>query len=172
MKKLIIILLVLFSISSYAQKQRETYEVHAMMIFNFIKYIEFTMPDANANFNIGVLSDDDTYKTMENWYDGKIYKGAHVIKVRRLKTAADISNDLNLVFITPDDSDKHSAVYNRLKGTNIMLLSAGEELSGKGSVINLVIVNGKLNFEISKKEAASHNIKISSQLLALSKEVD
>jgi len=172
MKKLIITLLIVIpSLTSHAQK-RETYEVHAMMIYNFIKYIEFTMPDPNANFVIGVLSDDDTYKTMLKWYDGKIYKSSHVITVKRYKTAADADGSSNLIFITPDSSKEHPEVVKKLQGTNTMLLSAGKELSGKGSVMNFVIEDGRLTFEISKKQAAAHNLKISASLLDIGKVID
>lgn len=173
MKKLLIALLItLSSISTFAQK-RETYQVHAMMIFNFIKYIEFTMPDPNANFVIGVLSDDDTYKTMLNWYDGKIHKGTHVISVKRLNSAADVNGTSNLVFVTPNSTVEHPDVVKKLEGTNTLLLSAGKEVSGKGSVINLVIEDGgRLTFEISKKQAAAHNLKISTALLEISKQID
>ena len=172
MKKLLVILVfAVSSITTYSQ-ERETYQVHAMMIYNFIKYIEFTMPDASSDFITGVLSDDDTYKTLLSWYDGKIYKSSHVIRVKRLKTANDVDATSNLVFVTPNSTVEHPAVVKKLVGTNTMLLSAGQKLSGKGSVINFIINDGRMNFEVSIKEAEAHNLKISKQLLDISKQVD
>lgn len=171
MKKLLVVLLISTSIISFAQK-KETYQVHAMMIYNFINYIEFDLPDPNSTFVIGVLSDDLTYKTMLDFYDGKIYKGTHIISIKRVENAAGMTGMYNLIFVTPNSIAEHPAVVKKLEGTTTMLLSAGKELSGKGSVINFILDGGRLNFEISKKQAAAHNIKIASSLLNMGKQID
>ena len=137
-----------------------------------MNYLEFDLPNPNSDFVIGVLSDDDTYKTMLNWYDGKTYRGSHTIDVKRIKTADDMSGFYNLIFVTPDSKTEHPAVVKKLEGTTTLLLSAGKELSGKGSVINFIVEGGRLNFEISKKQAEAHKIKISSSLLAMGKQID
>lgn len=172
MKKLIVLsllLLLLFNVGN-SQKARSTHEIHAMMVYNFMKYIDFPYSE-RSEFVIGIIGDEDTYKTMSDWYNGKGFTGGRTIRIIKYDHVSDINEINDVTFLTKNNSSEHKQIFDKLKDTSTLLISARNGLGRKGSVINFVIIGNKLTFEINEEQAKLHNLKISSTLLHLGKKI-
>src|SRR5277367_1059464 len=89
MKKIIFYsLFIIFSFgTAFSQTEKPIYEIHAAMIFNFMKYIQWP-DDGGADFIVGVLGEDDVFNTLKNYYDGKP-KGTKKYLIRKLANASE-----------------------------------------------------------------------------------
>jgi len=71
----------LFSVLSIGfalgQSEKPVHEIHAAMIYNFMKYIQWP-DDGGTEFVVGVLGEDNVYNTLKSFYEGKP-KGAKKI---------------------------------------------------------------------------------------------
>ena len=52
------------------QSEKPIHEIHAAMIYNFMKYIQWP-DDGGTEFVVGVLGEDNVFNTLKNFYDGK-----------------------------------------------------------------------------------------------------
>ena len=56
---------------SHSFAQRPMHEIHSMMVYNFMKYVNWPASSAQGDFVIGVIGDEDVYSTLSQWYTGK-----------------------------------------------------------------------------------------------------
>ena len=57
--------------SAAMAQDRPVHEVYSMMVFNFIKYVQWPSDDNNKEFIIGVVGNNEMYQTLTTWYAGK-----------------------------------------------------------------------------------------------------
>src|SRR5882724_10997452 len=93
MRKLVF--LIVFSsavlIKGQAQTEKPMYEIHAAMIFNFLKYIQWPDEGTPGEFVVGVMGEDDVFNTLKGYYDGKP-KGSKKYSIKKLESAADAAS--------------------------------------------------------------------------------
>src|SRR5260221_10613909 len=69
-RTLVVAALMIMSGSTFAQ-DRPLHEVYSMMVFNFIKYVQWPDHDKTGEFVIGVVGNNEVYNTLTTWYGGK-----------------------------------------------------------------------------------------------------
>lgn len=165
MKKTLILLpLALLIIPSWAQ-DRPTHEIHAAMLYNFIKYVQWPDENEGGDFVVGVMGEDDVFNTLKQWYDGKP-KGSKKYVIRKLTSAAEASS-CQVVYLGRSKSKEFDDIKNNINGKAVLTITDGNGLGQKGSCINFKVVNGKLRFELNQETVSSSNLKVSSQLSSM-----
>lgn len=160
------ILLVGFVIStSSVFAQRPTHEIHAAMLYNFIKYVQWPDEAAAGDFVVGVIGEDDVYTTLKQWYDGKP-KGSKKYVIKKLSSPAEAST-CQVVYIGKSKSRDFETVKNSVSGKSVLTITDGNGLGEKGSCINFKIVDGKLKFELNQGVVSGSNLKVSGQLSSM-----
>src|SRR5882672_12906477 len=91
-----------------AQTERPTHELHAMMVFNFIKYIQWPNEGEGGEFVVGVMGEDDVFTTLKSWYDGKP-KGTKKYVIKKLTSATEAA-DCNVVYLGKSKSREFEAI--------------------------------------------------------------
>ncbi len=163
MKKLVLFIAILISIGSVmAQDEKPMHEIHAQMIYNFIKYIQWPNEAEGGEFVVGVMGDDDMLKTLKGWYDGKP-KGAKKYVIKKLNTA-DEASSCSVVYLGKSKSKEIENIKTAITGKSVLTVSDGFNLGQKGSCINFKVVDGKLKFELNQAAVAASSLKVSSQL--------
>ena len=170
MRKLLQIILITSFIAVIFQTnevnaQRPMHELHAMLIFNFVKYIEWPADAKGGDFIIAVYGDNDVYDQMNKLYGGKAIKGQNV-KVISAKSANDINN-AHLIYLADNKSGDFDAVLGASTGKPTLLITDKNGLGEKGANINFKTVDGKLKFEINEAAFSKNNLKVSSQLVTM-----
>lgn len=156
----------LFAVSTLAiAQERPTHEIHAAMLFNFIKYIQWPNEGDPGEFVVGVIGDDNVYNTLTQWYNGKP-KGSKKYVIKKL-TSVEESANCQVVYVGKSKSKEFENIKNNVTGKSILTITDGNGLGQKGSCINFKVIDGKLKFELNQATVTSSNLKISSQLSSM-----
>jgi YfiR/HmsC-like len=165
MKKIFLTLVAfVFTLSVWAQ-ERATHEIHAAMLYNFIKYVQWPNEAEGGEFVVGVLGEDDVFNTLKTWYDGKP-KGSKKYVIKKLGSAAE-SSGCQVVYLGKGKSKEIENIVGSIAGKSVLTISDGNGLGKKGSCINFKVVDGKLKFELNQASVTAQNLKISGQLTSM-----
>lgn len=146
-------------------EERPLHEIHSMLMFNFVKYIEWPSASQKGEFTITVVGDKDVYSTLTNFYANRDAKGQPV-KITFANSAAEVSN-AHIVYLADEKSGEFDAIQSKVSGKPTLLITDKSGLGKKGSCINFKEVGGKLKFEINQSSFSANNLKISSQLASM-----
>ena len=149
--------------SSFVNAQdRPEHEVYSMMMFNFVKYVQWPTNDNSKEFVIGVVGNNEIYNTLSTWYSGKP-KGNKTIVIKKFNNASEIT-DCQAVFIDRSKSNEFDAVNNKVKGKGTLVVTDHSGFGSKGSCINFKKVDDKLRFELNQHAFEASNLKVASAL--------
>ncbi len=162
--KALVVVIFLFAGSAFAQ-DRPVHEIYTMMVFNFTKYVQWPDADKPGEFVIGVIGNEEVFKTLSTWYNGKT-KGAKTYVIKKFSNAAEVS-DCAVVYIDKSKSGEFDAVNNKVKGKGTLVVTDRNGLGSKGSCINFKTVDDKLKFELNQKAIEATNLKVSSALTSM-----
>lgn len=158
-----LLLVVLLSGSIFAQ-QRPIHEVYSMMMFNFIKYVQW--PEARSGeFVIGIVGNADIFNTMNTYYKGNKV-GTKTLVIKRLQSPLE-ADECQVVFIDKTKSNEFDAYNDRVKGRSTLVITDKNGLGEKGSGINFKLVDNKLKFELNQRAIESANLKVANSLSSM-----
>lgn len=164
MKKPMFIFLMMAGFVVTAQ-DRPTHEIHAAMLFNFIKYVQWPNEGDGGEFVVGVIGDDNVFNTLNQWYNGK-QKGSKKYVIKKLSAPSE-SSSCQVVYVGKSKSKDFDDIMNIIGGKSILTITDGTGLGQKGSCINFKVIDGKLKFEMNQATMTSSNLKVSSQLSSM-----
>ncbi|MEL7004577.1 MAG: YfiR family protein [Bacteroidota bacterium] len=146
--------------TSFSQ-ERPMHEIHSMMVYNFIKYIQW--PDnSSKEFVIGVLGEDDVYKTLTTWYNGKL-KGSQKLTIKKYDKVSDMQ-DCHVLYISNQSSRHFADIQAKVDQSKTLIITDKPGLGQKGSAINFKKVNNRLAFELNQSVIEASSLKVSRQL--------
>lgn len=161
---IIIVLLSLFSSTTYARSENE---IRVVLLYNFIKFI--TWPQESTATNIGIC----LYG--KNTFGEAIYK-LNSLKTRNrpLEVIFPSSNKdprCSVIFIGPSEENIADKLLTDNDQRHVVTISAINDFTGQGGIIGFIKVGNVVKFDINLKQARSSNIQISSKLLELANRV-
>lgn len=166
MKKVVVVLALLMSFNGLVHAQeRPTHEIHAAMLFNFVKYVQWPDEGTAGEFVVGVIGDENVFTTLQKWYDGKP-KGSKKYVIKKLGSAEE-SASCQVVYIGKSKNRDFDTVKTNTLGKSILTITDGNGLGQKGSCINFKVIDGKLKFELNQATVNASNLKVSSQLSSM-----
>lgn len=163
-KIFIIVFFVVTGFNSFkANAQRPMHEIHSMLIFNFIKYIEWPDNTKSGDFIIAVYGDDDVYDQLSKLYGKRQIKGQNT----EIVNISDVSalNSAHIIYLASSKSRDFDAILEKYDTKPTLIITDKSGLGKKGSSINFREVGGKLKFEINQSSFDNSNLKVSSQLV-------
>lgn len=163
-KALFVVALIAASSNSFAQ-ERPIHEIYSMMVFNFVRYVQWPDHTESGEFVIGVIGNGDVYTTLTTWYSGKP-RGSKTITIKKFSSAADVT-DCHVVFIDNSKSGEFDGVNTKLKGKGALIITDKNGMGEKGSSINFKTVDNKLKFELNQKAMEASNLKVSGALSSM-----
>lgn len=164
----LIVVLMVFNIGanlSELKAQRPMHEIHSMLIFNFIKYIDWPDAAKSGDFIIAVYGDDEVFKQLNTFYNSRPIKGQNA-KIINVSSLSDL-NSAHVVYVADRKSSDFESLSTKFNGKPTLIITDRSGLGKKGSCINFKEVGGKLKFEINQTSFDSNNLKISSQLVSM-----
>jgi len=164
MKKITLIFALFIAFAVKAQ-DRPMYEVYSIMVLNFTKYVEWPDHAGSGEFIIGVMGDNDVFKTLNDWYGGKP-RGSKTYVVKKFNSASEIT-DCAVLYIANSKSGEFENAKSKIHGKGTLLITDKNGLGARGSSINFKIVGNKLKFELNQREVEGANLKVSSSLSAM-----
>jgi len=165
MKRLSFVLIVYFCAAPLFAQERATHEIHAAMLYNFIKYVQWPNETEPGEFVVGVIGEEKVFNTLKSWYDGKP-KGTKKYVIKQLASAAEAA-DCQVVYVGKSKSREFETVKTSVAGKSVLTITDGNGLGQKGSCINFKVIDGKLKFELNQAVVTSANLKVSGQLTSM-----
>ncbi|MGC4023492.1 MAG: YfiR family protein [Cyclobacteriaceae bacterium] len=148
-----------------AQTEKPIHEIHAAMIYNFMKYVQWPDDGNSGEFIVGVIGEDNVFNTLKSYYDGKP-KGAKKYSIRKLDNVADGAT-CSVVYLGKNKSKEFDNLKNAVSGKPVLTITDSFNLGKKGSCINLKVVDDKLKFEINQGAVSGQSLKVAGQLTSM-----
>ena len=166
MKRLTVIVLLFFGflVVAYAQ-ERPDYEIHASMVYNFIKYTQWPNEGEGGEFVVGVIGEDDVFNTLKLWYDGKP-KGSKKYVIKKLASGEE-AGACQVVYLGKSKNREFEKIKSSTTGKSVLTVTDGNGLGQKGSCINFKVMDGKLKFELNQAVVTGANLKVAGQLSSM-----
>ena len=146
------------------------YQVKAAYLFNFGKFVEWpsdTAPQGATPLHLCVLDDKQFELTLRDVVNGKSI-GSHPVWVMPVH-AANQARDCQILFISSSHNKEALRVLEELRDTRTLTVGEMDGFVEAGGMINFVLDNDRVHFEVNAKAAESAGLRVSSRLLNVAK---
>jgi hypothetical protein len=155
-----------------ADAQTVEYQIKATFLCKFGNFVEWPAApaaDGATPFGIGVVGPDAVIDEMVSAARGQTVHGRPIV-VRRLRRGEPLDG-LGIVFVTRSQGARLAETLAEARGQPILTVTESEQGTAVGSMVNFVVVNDKVKFDIALPPAELSRLKISSRLLAVARQV-
>jgi hypothetical protein len=147
-------------------------QVKSAFIYKFAGYVEwpesaFAKPD--TPFLIAVLGDEPVAAELEQAVVGRTINDRRIV-VRRAKVGESFAG-VHILFVGKAETARLGAILQGASPQPILTVTESEGALAQGSVINFVVAERRVRFEISLPSAERSRLKLSSRLLAVAAQV-
>jgi hypothetical protein len=160
---------------SFTRAQSTTageYQIKAAFLYNFAKFVEWppgSFPDADAPFRICVFGRDPFGESLRNITREKTMNG-HRLEVHQI-VDLQTARSCQILFIAASEQVQLKRILENMGGSNALTVGDTTNFVEQGGMINFVLENDRVRFEVSRRAADQAGLKISSKLLAVAKVV-
>jgi hypothetical protein len=165
MNKLVLSIVLGATVAIASAQERPTHEIHAAMLYNFIKYVQWPNEGEPGDFVVGVIGDENVFNTLKTWYDGKA-KGTKKYVIKKLSSAGEAEN-CQVVYVGRSKNKDFEDIKTSVTGKSVLTITDGNGMGQKGSCINFKVIDGKLKFELNQAMVTGSNLKVSTQLSSM-----
>lgn len=171
MRRIHIACFLAIAMTAAAQSARAPeYEVKAAFLYNFAKFVEWPSPSSAPSFRICVLGRDPFGLALSNIVQSKSISGRPIVSVQ-LQSPAEVRL-CHILFISRSDPEILKQVLERTHGLPVLTVGESADFLRLGGMINFVLEQDRVRFEISLESAERHHLKLSSKLLAVARVVN
>jgi hypothetical protein len=143
----------------------------AAFVCKFGNYVEW--PDAakrsDEPFVIGALASDSVVRELTRAAAGQVVNGRPIAVKRLLR--GDSLEGLAVVYVGRTESERLAEVLVSARGRPILTVTESDAAGGDGGMVNFVVVEDRVRFDIALPAAERSSLKISGRLLALARKV-
>lgn len=165
---LLVLLAALWPLLAHAQTNSGLErQVKAAYLYKFAGFVEwpdgsFTRPDSAVV--IGVAGADALAEQLEQIVAGHTANG-RPLQVRRIRRGDGLAG-VHMLFVAAQDKTLAQDLLSASRGQPVLTVTDADETFGLGSMINFVIAEERLRFEVSLKPAQAARLKISARMLS------
>ncbi len=149
----------------------EEYDLKAAMLSRFASFVEWpeeTFDTPDAPYVIGIYGGNPFGPALEESVRGRIV-GDRQFQVRPWSVGME-EEALHLLFV-PRGEVLPLSERNRLRGSPVLIVTETEDSASRG-IINLVVEDNRVRFQINRRAANQSGLRLSSQLLGLATIID
>jgi hypothetical protein len=164
-----LVLLAMLLPNAMAQSATE-YQVKAAFLFNFAKFVEWpadAFSAADAPLQICVLGPDPFGRDFEQVIEDKAVNG-HRLEVAH-PDGVPQARACQILFIASSEKQKVREILQGLAGGSVLTVGDTPGFAKMGGVINFVLDENRVRFEINVKAAERAHLKLSARLLTVAK---
>jgi hypothetical protein len=137
----------------------------ALFMYNFTKYLEWPSEKQKGDFVIGVFGNSPIINELSIIAE-KRRVGIQQIVIKKIYDVKEISG-CNIVYIPGNKVLKADDVTAQSKNMGIAIITDSPGLAKTYAGINYIKIDGKLNFEINRKNLEEQGIKVNNALVTL-----
>ena len=149
-----------------AQSQRPSeYEVKAAYLLNFLKFVQWPNSTAGSDntISICVLGHDPFGVALDRIVSGQQIDGKNVV-TRRIDRALDV-NGCRVLFIDASESGQLASTIMALDDLPVLTVSEMPDFVSRGGIIQFLLKEGRVRFEVNLMRAQRIGLMMSSQML-------
>ena len=162
------VLLAILLSTATAQSASE-YQVKAAFLFNFAKFVEWPVDaftSADAPLQICVLGQDPfghEFEAIENKrVSGRRLEVVHPSGVPQAKAC-------QIIFVASSEKQRVREILRSLRAASVLTVGDTLDFAKKGGMINFVLEEDRVRFEINVKASERAHLKLSARLLTVAK---
>lgn len=174
LRRLLWMLLLLVALAATARAQSSVeYQVKAAFVVKFGAYVEwppqaFERPD--SPLVIGVIGPEAVAEEFERAAAGQTADG-HAVQVRHL-ARGEAPTGVHIVFVARSHNGQLGDTLAPLRGRTLLTVTETEPtVTGVTGMINFVIVDNKVRFDVALAPAEAVQLRISARLLSVARRV-
>ncbi|MGH8687740.1 MAG: YfiR family protein [Burkholderiales bacterium] len=157
-----------------AQQELTSTEVRikAAFLYKFSDFIEWppaSFARADSPFVIGVMGADALADELAQVVANR-HVGARPVEVRKLRRGASLAG-LQVLFVGGRVAEHVAGILAAAKGHSTLTVTESEDEQAPGSIINFVLVDDKVRFDVALPAAEAVKLRISARLLAVARKV-
>lgn len=138
----------------------------SVFTLNFIRYIGWPEAATKGDFVIGVLKEDKIAEWLVSQSGGKKF-GYQDVVIKSFKSVEEVSNCQVLYVASSINFSRHAQDLLSKIGNHALVITESEGATKHGSVINFVVRDETLKFEIDDANAQKLGLSISSKLTSM-----
>jgi hypothetical protein len=146
--------------------------VKAAFLYKFLNYAEWpasAFADARSPFVIDVYGADAIADALTLLATGRPVAG-RAVEVRKLRRGQTLAG-AHVLFVGSAASRELPSLARAMQHDPLLIVSEEDGALRLGSCINLLVVNGRVRFDVSLDAAEKAGVKLSSRLLAVARSV-
>jgi hypothetical protein len=165
------LLLVVFLLSNYslAQYQHTEYEVKAVYLYQFAKFVRWPGSGQDV-FPICLLGYDPFGSALNSTVDGESLDGKKLV-IRRIASAEQVTG-CRILFISSSEHSRVGGILAALNGKPILTVSDMRDFADRGGMIQFVVEGERVRFEVNRAAAEQAGLSLSSDLLRVATAVN
>ncbi|MEO5739167.1 MAG: YfiR family protein [Vicinamibacterales bacterium] len=153
----------------YAQSAT-TEQVKAAFLYNFARFTEWpadAFVSESAALVIGIAGDEALRRTVDDVIRGK-FAGIRSLKTRLIRNPSDTAG-VHMLYIGGTAASGAEDFVQALNHGPVLTVGDVDGFSDKGGMINFLIANSRVRFEIRMDVTERSRLKVSSRVLTLAK---
>lgn len=146
--------------------------VKAAFLYKFASFVEWpapVLPRPDTPITIGVAESETLVMELSQMVAGRTAQG-HPITVRLIR-AGDVLAGVHILFVDSSESSRLGQWAKAAQTQSTLLVTDAENALTRGSMINFVLAERRVRFEVSLDAAEKSGLKLSSRLLAVARQV-
>jgi len=157
-----------------AQRSKPTeYQVKAVYLYNFGKFVSWPekskISDTSDGFNLCVLGTDPFGPALEATVSDETVDGRKVV-LKRISNAQEAAS-CRIVFVSASETDHMKATLEALNSGVALTVSDVPGFANQGGMIEFVIEDSRVRFEVNLTAAQHAGLTLSSELLKVATSV-
>jgi len=168
-KPILSLFLLLAAVAGRAQVSTPSeYQLKAAFLFNFAKFIDWppeAFPEKSSPVVIGVLGEDPFGEELKRTILNKSIADRSI--TNKPVGSIEEARRCHILFISTSEKKRLREIFDGLRGASVLTVGETDQFTETGGMINFVIKEKRIRFEIREDTARSAGLKISSKLLSL-----
>ncbi|PYX78527.1 MAG: DUF4154 domain-containing protein [Acidobacteria bacterium] len=153
------------------------YLIKAGFIYNFANLVQWpaaTFPQPDSPIVIAILGQDHFGTTLDRVLQGKKVNGRPFL-IKRLKSVPELLKSVaelkeyQILFISSSEMPRLAEAIQIVKGIPVLTIGETPGFAKNGGMINLILEDNRVRFEVNVEAAKEADLNISSRLLALAR---
>jgi hypothetical protein len=147
--------------------------IMAAFLYKFAAYVEWpstAFSDPESPIVIGVVGADRIAHELEHAVFGRKV-GGRPLQVRRLAHGEAAGDCCQILFIGHGERARTAEMLANARGHPVLTVTNVEVQHPKGSIINFLVTDDRIRFDISREAAERNGLQLRSQLLSVARQV-
>lgn len=148
------------------------YQVKAAFLYKFVSYVDWpprAFPGIDSPLVIGVIGADTLAESLRQIVANRTVNNRAIV-IRRMRRGDPVSG-LHVLFIGRADGERAADMLAQARGQSVLTVTESEDALASGSMINFVVVDDKVRFDIALDSAERVSLRISARLLTVARKV-